>query len=115
MHADIAAFTAAQDWLAGVLNYLDGSRMLLGDLLAEHLPDIRYQPPEGTYLAWLDCRDLDLGDNPGEFFLDKAWVMVNDGPAFGKAGCGARTAEFRHPPAGPGRDHRQLARAVANR
>jgi cystathionine beta-lyase len=86
--ANIAAFRDGQDWLAEVLGYLDGNRVLLARLLAEHLPAVRYQPPEGTYLAWLDCRELGLGDRPGEFFLDRAQVLVNDGPAFGEAGKG---------------------------
>ncbi len=115
MHANIAAFTAGQDWLAGVLNYLDGSRMMLGNLLAEYLPGIRYQPPEGTYLAWLDCRGLGLGDNPGEFFLDKAWVLVNDGPAFGEAGAGHVRLNFATPRPVLTQIISQLARAVANR
>src|SRR6201996_5978147 len=82
--ANIAAFRDGQDWRTEVLGYLDGNRALLARLLAEHLPAVRYQPPEGTYLAWLDCRELGLGDSPGEFFLDRARVLVNDGPA-GKA------------------------------
>ena len=115
VHANIAAFTAGQDWLAGVLNYLDSSRMMLGNLLAEHLPGIRYQPPEGTYLAWLDCRDLNLGDNPGEFFLDKARVLVNDGPAFGEAGAGHVRLNFATPRPVLIQIISQLARAVADR
>ncbi len=98
-----------------MLDYLDRSRTLLGNLLAEHLPDIRYQPPEGTYLAWLDCRELDLGDNPGEFFLDKAWVMVNDGLAFGKAGAGHVRLNFATPRPVLIEIISQLAQAVANR
>ena len=58
VRASTAAYRDGGDWLANVVGYLDGSRELLAGLLAEHLPDIRYQPPEGTYLAWLDCRDL---------------------------------------------------------
>ena len=115
VHANIAAFTAGQAWLAGVLDYLDSSRVMLGNLLAEYLPDIRYQPPEGTYLAWLDCRDLDLGDNPGEFFLDKAWVLVNDGPAFGEAGAGHVRLNFATPRPVLIEIISRLARAVANR
>jgi len=70
---------------------------MLGDLLAEFLPEVRYQAPEGTYLAWLDCRELDLGDNPGEFFLDKACVLVNDRSAFGAAGAGHVRLNFATP------------------
>ena len=98
-----------------MLGYLDGNRLFLGNLLAEHLPGVRYQPPEGTYLAWLDCRELDLGDHPGEFFLDKAWVLVNDGPAFGEAGAGHVRLNFATPRPVLIQIVHQLAQAVANR
>jgi cysteine-S-conjugate beta-lyase len=60
VRASVAAYRAGKDWLADVLAYLDGSRHLLADLVAEHLPGVGYTPPEGTYLAWLDCRALAL-------------------------------------------------------
>src|SRR3954463_2354204 len=66
--ANTAAYTGGAGWLAGVLDYLDGNRRLLTGLLAEHLPGIGYAPPEGTYLAWLDCRALRVEGSPGEFF-----------------------------------------------
>ncbi len=115
VRANIAAFTEGQDWLTGVVDYLDSSRMMLGNLLAEFLPGVRYQPPEGTYLAWLDCRDLGLGDNPGEFFLDKAWVLVSDGPAFGASGAGHVRLNFATPRPVLIQIISQLARAVADR
>ena len=57
-------------------------------MLAEHLPRVRYRPPEGTYLAWLDCRALDLGPRPGAFFLERAGVALIDGPECGAPGEG---------------------------
>ena len=115
VRANIAAYSAGREWLAEVVSYLDGSRMLLGELVAEHLPGVTYRAPEGTYLAWLDCRELDLGDSPGEFFLDKASVLVNDGPAFGAAGAGHVRLNFATPRPVLIQVVTQLARAVANR
>jgi Aminotransferase class I and II len=90
VRASIAAYREGGDWLADVVRYLDGSRELLAGLLAEHLPEIRYQPPEGTYLAWLDCRDLvrdrHLEVTPAEFFRARARVLLTDGAACGEAG-----------------------------
>jgi cystathionine beta-lyase len=97
VRANIAAYSAGREWLAEVVSYLDGSRMLLGELVAEHLPGVTYRAPEGTYLAWLDCRGTDLGDSPGEFFLEKAGVLMNDGPAFGAAGHGCVRMNFATP------------------
>jgi cysteine-S-conjugate beta-lyase len=83
--ANTAAYTAGGPWLDEVLRYLGGNRLALADLVAEHLPDVRYSPPEGTYLAWLDCRRLGL-DDPAAFFLDHADVAVTDGALCGAPG-----------------------------
>jgi cystathionine beta-lyase len=86
--AHTAALRDATDWLDALLVGLDSNRRLLGELLAEQLPDIRYRPGEGTYLAWLDCRALGLGDDPAAVFLDRGRVALNAGPAFGTGGAG---------------------------
>jgi cystathionine beta-lyase len=86
--ANTAAYDAGGEWLDGVLSYLDGNRRLLRDLLAERLPDVRYRPPEGTYLAWLDCRSLRLPGSGGGFFLERAGVALVDGPECGAPGHG---------------------------
>jgi len=85
--ANVAAFREGQSWLHHTVDYLDDNRELLGELIAEHLPSVRYWKPEGTYLSWLDCRALGLND-PMTFFLDEAHVAVNDGNTFGSLGIG---------------------------
>ena len=86
--ANTAAYTAGGPWLDGVLAYLDGNRRLLADLLAEHLPRVRHIPPEGTYLAWLDCRELGIEGPPGAFFLERAGVALVEGLECGPPGAG---------------------------
>jgi cystathionine beta-lyase len=83
--ANTAAYTGGAGWLDDVLAYLDGNRRLLAELVAEHLPGVRYTPPEGTYLAWLDFRKLGLPE-PGAFFLEHAGVALTDGSLCGAAG-----------------------------
>lgn len=85
--AQIAAYDHGGPWLAGTLAYLDGNRRALGDALAARLPELGYRSPEGTYLAWLDCRPLGLTD-PTTFFLDKGRVALADGRRFGEVGQG---------------------------
>jgi len=60
--AHTAAFRHGQPWLTRLLAGLAANRDLLGELLADCLPQVRYRPPEATYLAWLDCRALGLHD-----------------------------------------------------
>jgi cystathionine beta-lyase len=82
-----AAFAHGDAWLDAVLSQLDRNRTLLGELLAEHLPAVRWAPPQATYLAWLDCRDLGLGD-PAATFLTAGRIALSPGPAYGPPGAG---------------------------
>jgi cysteine-S-conjugate beta-lyase len=95
--ANIAAFRHGEAWLDEVLAYLDESRRLLGDLLGSHLPWAGYRPPDGTYLAWVDCTALDLPGSPGAIVTERARVTVVDGPEFGAAGAGAFRLNFATP------------------
>lgn len=88
IEATVAALTGGGPWMEEVVRYLDGNRRLLRDLLAEHLPEIGYSLPEATYLAWLDCRSLNLQPDPHTFFLEQARVAFSAGPNFGTQGEG---------------------------
>ena len=85
--ATYAAWSVGDEWLAAVLAHLDRNRLLLADLLAEHLPQVQYSPPDGTYLAWLDCRSLGDGDTPFELFRSRG-VQLSCGLDFGANGAG---------------------------
>ncbi|WEO93765.1 aminotransferase class I/II-fold pyridoxal phosphate-dependent enzyme [Streptomyces sp. FXJ1.172] len=91
-HVGVIAHTAAlregTGWLDALLAGLEANRSLLARLLAEHLPAIRLHPAEATYLAWLDCRPLGLGDDPARAFLERGRVAVNSGLPFGTGGAG---------------------------
>ena len=86
--ANTAAYNDSRDWLDDTVSYLDGNRALLGDLLAEQIPEIGYSAPEGTYIAWLDARGLGIEGSPAEFFRERAGVALTDGVACGEAGEG---------------------------
>ena len=97
--ANTAAYSSGRPWLGEVLAILDGNRRLLGELLAEHLPDVDYRPPEGTYLAWLDCRELDLPEATADFFKEEAGVVTVDGLRCGPSGAGFVRLNFATTPA----------------
>lgn len=106
-HLGVLAHTAAlrhgQEWLDAVLGGVDRNRALLGELLAAHLPSVRWTPGAATYLAWLDFADLPcatatVGDSAAArgdasarvgvaaWFLEHARVLLSAGPAFGSGG-----------------------------
>jgi cysteine-S-conjugate beta-lyase len=111
--AHTAAFRHGQPWLTSLLADLAANRDLLGELLADCLPQVRYRPPEATYLAWLDCRALGLHDpdtaagshvvsdlaGPARMFLDRARVAVSSGHVFGRGGAGFVRLNFATSPA----------------
>lgn len=93
----VAALREGTGWLDDLLAGLDANRRLLADLLAEHLPSVEYQVPDGTYLAWLDCRPLGLED-PGKVFLKKGRVALQRGSDFGTGGEGFVRLNFATSP-----------------
>ncbi len=86
--AHTVALNEARDWLDEHRRALDDNRRFLADLLADRLPQVGYRIPEATFLAWLDCRDLGLGDDPAAVFVERGRVALNSGRSFGIGGAG---------------------------
>lgn len=86
--ASTAAYRDGGGWLDELLAVLDRNRALMAALLAERLPAVGYVPPQGGYLAWLDCRALGLKEEPVDAFLARGRVALGPGPKFGSQGVG---------------------------
>jgi cystathionine beta-lyase len=87
--ANRVAYAEGRDWLDDTIGYLYGNVTRLGELLDG--TGIGYRAPEGTYLAWLDCRSLDLpggADGIAGYFREHADVVLVDGGQCGGAGHG---------------------------
>lgn len=97
--ATVAAYREGVRWLDDVLAVLDHNRRLLRELLDEHLPEVGYEPPAAGYLAWLDLRQLGLGDDPAAELLVRAKLALSPGPSFGPQGAGFVRLNFGTSPA----------------
>lgn len=95
--ANIAAYTGGREWLDGVVDYLDGNRRMLAQLVDEKLPDVRMIVPEGSYIALLDFRETGLTGDLGEWFREHAGVAMTDGAACGEAAIGYTRFVFALP------------------
>jgi cystathionine beta-lyase len=124
-HAE--AFRSGDDWLDSLLQGLDENRALLGELVAQHLPGVNYQWPQGTYLAWLDCRELGFDEEvtdglavvadlsgPARWFLDHAQVALSSGHVFGTGGAGHVRLNFATSQAILGEAVSRMGRALAD-
>ncbi len=93
-----AAFSGECDsWLAELLTHLSANRNFLTEYLRQNLPGLRTTQPEATYLAWIDCRALNLQPDPQQYFLKQAQVALNNGAEFGEGGQGFVRLNFGCP------------------
>lgn len=92
-----AAYKEGQEWLEQCLSYLTANRDYLFGYISERLSPLKMTRMEGTYLAWLDCRQSGIQGNPYRFFLEEAKVALNDGVECGKGGEGFVRLNFACP------------------
>lgn len=83
-----AAYRHGGPWLDALLTYLEGNVDLVRERL-NGVDRVELIEPEGTFLLWLDFRELGLQpDDLTTFLRDKAGWAVTRGQAFGIEGAG---------------------------
>ena len=107
------AFQAGGRWLDEVTAYLEGNVELVRDYL-QAVSDVELIEPQGTFLLWLDFRQLDLtSDGLTEFLRNKAKWAVTRGHAFGQEGAGFARLNIASPRAKLEAALTQLTNAMA--
>lgn len=87
--ASEAAYKYGEEWLEHLLIYIQENLEFLMDYFDRNIPEINVIKPDGTYLVWLDCRNLGLNSKDLlEFMIHKAKIGLNDGTTFGIGGEG---------------------------
>ncbi|CEJ74015.1 aminotransferase [[Clostridium] sordellii] len=85
----IAAYTKGEKWLEELLVYIENNYNYVNDYISKNIPKIKVTKQEGTFLTWLDCRELRLSDEDlDRFFIDKAKLALSSGAVFGNGGSG---------------------------
>ena len=89
MIAQRAAYEQGEEWLNGLIEYLDGNMRYVESFINEHIPEIKLHRPQGTYLMWLDMRALNMKqEDLGRFMVEKAGIGFSGGTGFGEEGTG---------------------------
>ncbi len=84
-----SAYRNGEEWLEQLMNYLNENLNYLSDYFEKNLPKIKVIKPEGTYLVWLDFRELNLSQKElNQKLIQDAKVGLNDGTMFGEGGKG---------------------------
>lgn len=111
-----AAYAEGEPWLEQLLRYLEGNLAFLRGFLKERLPELVLVEPQGTYLAWIDCSALLLGERElDDFMVNEAGLWLDDGPMFGAGGSGFQRLNIACPRALLEDALLRLERAVAGR
>lgn len=93
-----AAYETGEEWLEQLLVYLKGNLDYIRSFLAEKLPQIKVIEPEGTYLLWMDFRELNLNETElEELIVKKARLWLDGGTMFGEGGAGFQRVNIACP------------------
>lgn len=93
-----AAYRYGDEWLDQLIDYLSENLTFLTEKIDNEIEGIKVIQPEGTYLAWLDCRELPLENSKiRQFMINEAKVGMNDGASFGDNGEGFQRLNFGCP------------------
>ena len=80
------AFNEGEEWLEQLLEYIGGNFEFIKDYCAANIPQVKPNVPDATYLVWLDCRGLGMGNEElRSFMIHKAGLGLNEGWSFGRS------------------------------
>lgn len=84
-----AAYLHGETWLTEALAYMAENIRYVQEFLEAELPQIKMMQPEGTYLIWMDCRELGLSDDDlKKALIEKGKLGLEPGPKYGPGGEG---------------------------
>lgn len=84
-----AAYTYGAEWLKQLKEYLKGNLDFLRTFFEKEIPQVKLIEPEGTYLIWLDFRNLGLSSEELHILIEKkARLWLDEGDIFGPEGEG---------------------------
>jgi cystathionine beta-lyase len=109
------AMNECKDWFDEVIKYIEDNFTYVMDYIDANIPRLKYSKPDGTYLLWLDCRDLNMTQEElVSFFVNDAKLALNNGITFGEEGKGFMRMNIASPRSVLKKAMKQLEDAVNN-
>lgn len=94
-----AAYNHGEYWVDELVEVLNENKKHLLSRIHASTDKIKVIDAEGTYLIWLDCRNLNMKQPElKQFMRSKAKVALNDGMSFGEEGEGFMRINIACPP-----------------
>ena len=89
IEAVIAAYAQGEEWYQEMKKYVGENITFLHEWMEEHIPQIKVTRTEGTYLVWMDFRELGIAEeNLKDFVENRAGLWLDGGKMFGESGSG---------------------------
>ncbi len=89
LEATLAGYNESEEWLEELKVVLDKNFKYINDFIAKNLPKVKFNIPEGTYLAWLDFTAYGISEKELlNRFADEAHIILEGGSLFGECGTG---------------------------
>ena len=90
-----SAYKNGKEWVEELKTHLFKNFKMLEEVCSKYPNLIKIIPVEAAYLAWLDCRGMELSDKKlRKFFVDEAKLGLNAGLSFGREGSGFMRLNF---------------------
>ncbi|HAY5115504.1 TPA: bifunctional maltose regulon transcriptional repressor/cystathionine beta-lyase MalY [Escherichia coli] len=87
--AHIAAYQQGTPWLDALRVYLKDNLTYIADKMNAAFPELNWQIPQSTYLAWLDLRPLNIDDNAlQKALIEQEKIAIMPGYTYGEEGRG---------------------------
>lgn len=87
--AHIAAYQQGAPWLDALRVYLKDNLTYIADKMNAAFPELNWQIPQSTYLAWLDLRPLNIDDNAlQKALIEQEKIAIMPGYTYGEEGRG---------------------------
>lgn len=84
-----AAYEYGGEWYEAMHKYVSENIVYTKQFIEDRLPHVKLVETEGTYLLWLDFRNLNLSESELEdLIIKKAKLWLDSGKIFGTAGKG---------------------------
>ncbi len=87
--AHVAAYQHGAPWLDALRDYLQGNLRYVATTLNAAFPELNWQPPQATYLAWIDLRPLKIDEHAlQKTLIEQQKVAIMPGYTYGAEGSG---------------------------
>ena len=88
MYATMVGYRECDDYINQLVEYIKENTVIVEEFIKKELPHLKYKPAEGTYLAWIDGRELPFTkEEIQQALVNEGKVGIMPGETYGNNGA----------------------------